>query len=105
LATQKQADIDAGLVEWGTFVIAGDKNGGDGREGAISIKDTQNVPTRRWILFEQSAEFYSINLYDGKAILFNGSSFSMLIQAGVSVLSQSYANITLIAKRSRTPSV
>ena len=63
-STQNRA---AGGLEWSTFVIAGDKNGGDGKEGAISINDGPPVPTRRWILFETSPEFYSINLYDGKA--------------------------------------
>jgi hypothetical protein len=64
--TQSQGDIDGGKVEWSTFVIDGDNNGGDGKEGAISINDNQDVRTRRWILFENSTDFYSINLYDGK---------------------------------------
>jgi hypothetical protein len=75
--SQDQAAIQAGLVEWSTFVIGGDKSGGDGKEGAITIRDNQNVPTRRWILFEDSAEFYSINLYDGQPTS-NSSSLSML---------------------------
>jgi len=88
LGTQDEAARNGGLVEWSTFVINGDKTGGDAKEGAISIKDGQNVPTRRWILIEDSAEFYSINLYDG-----------------VSVFSQSYANITLVAKRTPPPPI
>jgi hypothetical protein len=67
LGTQDQAAINAGQVEWSTFVIGGDKEGGDGKEGAVTINDQLNVPTRRWILLEISADFYSINLYDGKS--------------------------------------
>jgi hypothetical protein len=63
---QSQQDISAGQVEWSTFVVGGDKNGGYGKEGAVTINDGAIVPTRRWILIQDSADFYSINLYDGK---------------------------------------
>src|ERR1700735_2085448 len=31
LGTQSKGDIDGGKVEWSTFVIDGDENGGDGK--------------------------------------------------------------------------
>jgi hypothetical protein len=46
-------------MEWSTFVI--------GSDGAISIKDGADIPTRHWVAYENSDGSYSVALYDGKA--------------------------------------
>jgi hypothetical protein len=44
-------------MEWSTFVI--DSNGN------LNVKDGADIPTRRWVAYENSDGSYGVGLYDG----------------------------------------
>jgi len=47
-------------MEWSTFVI--------GKDGSISIKDGAEIPTRRWVTFENTDGSFGVALYDGVTV-------------------------------------
>lgn len=49
-----------GVTEWSTFLI--------GSDGAVTIKDGADIPSRRWVAYENSDGSYTVALYDGMAL-------------------------------------
>jgi len=47
-------------MEWSTFVIDG--------QGNLNVKDGANIPTRRWVTFENTDGSYGVALYDGVTV-------------------------------------
>jgi len=44
-------------MEWSTFVIDS--------SGNLNVKDGQDIPTRRWVTYENADGSYGVGLYDG----------------------------------------
>jgi len=64
-------------MEWSTFVID--------QSGNVNVKDGADIPTRRWVTFENTDGSYGVALYDGVTV----------------PQSRALANITLIAVPAR----
>jgi len=47
-------------MEWSTFVIDG--------QGNLNVKDGADIPTRRWVSFENTDGSYGVALYDGVTV-------------------------------------
>jgi hypothetical protein len=49
------------LMEWSTFVV--------GKGGRVTINDGSDIPSRKWVAYQDGSAGWQVALYDGKSLL------------------------------------